>query len=118
MVFCSLPDTGYQGCADSSRESELRGPFCRKEGEKSQEYFVYFKILRQTCGEKRPQSADAGMDQRLPGKNYFPRTTEKGSEPRPEREVKLSEALTWSAIERRASSGMRMRIAEMIEVWL
>jgi len=47
------------------RERDLRGFFCRNEGEKTQAYFVYVKFLRQYCGEKRPQSADAVFDQRL-----------------------------------------------------
>ena len=43
----------------------MREIFRHKEVEKSQEYFVYFKILRRFCGEKDPQSAEAAFDQRL-----------------------------------------------------
>ena len=50
---------------DSSRESGLRRFFRRDEDEKSQTYFVYLKILRQNGGGKRPQDAEAGVDQRL-----------------------------------------------------
>ena len=47
-------------------ESDLRGFFRHKEGEKTQAYFVYVKFLRQNCGEKRPQSAEAVFHHRLP----------------------------------------------------
>ncbi len=51
---------------DSIRESDLREFFRHNEGEKTQEYFVYFKFLRQNCGGKRPQGAEAALDQSFP----------------------------------------------------
>ena len=52
-------------------ESDLRGFFRQDEGEKPQEYFVYFKVLRQNHGGKRPQSAEVAFDQRLLKKSYL-----------------------------------------------
>jgi len=43
----------------------LRGFFRRSKGEKSKKYFVYFKILKRSCGGKGPQGAEAAFDQRL-----------------------------------------------------
>ena len=51
--------------ADEIRKRDLRGFFRQEEGEKSQKYFVYFKILRQNHGGKVPQSAEAALDRRL-----------------------------------------------------
>jgi len=47
-----------EGNDASIRESDLRSFFRYGEGEKTQEYFVYFKFLRQRRGEKRAQSAE------------------------------------------------------------
>ena len=52
-------------------ESELQGFLRRDEGEKSQEYYVYFKISKQNRGEKRLQSAEVPLDRRLPYQEAF-----------------------------------------------
>ena len=46
---------------DHIRGSDLQGVFRHREGEKSKEYFVCFKISRQTRGGKRPKSAKRHM---------------------------------------------------------
>ena len=56
--------TGMIG--DPSGKSDLREIFRRSEGEKSQTYFVYFKVLRQSCGGKDPHSAADGVMGRCP----------------------------------------------------
>jgi len=63
-----LPESGYrkQVSADESPKRDLRGFFRCGKGEKTQEYFVYFKFLSRSRGGKRPQSAAGAFRWRLP----------------------------------------------------